>query len=79
MATDLLASLKARLAKLDQAIVDKDAKDYLLRLPRNWLDDIEREVAPGIESVILPLIDQQLRNAEDLVTKYGPNIRVVGQ
>lgn len=78
MARDLLASLKARLAKLDQAIVDKDAKDYLLRLARNWLDDVERGVAPGTESVMLPLIEQQLRNAEDLVARYGSNIRVVG-
>ena len=75
-ATDLLASLKARLAKLDQAIVDKDAKDYLLRLARNWL--VEREVAPGTEGVMFPLIEQQLRNAEDLVAKYGSNLRVVG-
>ncbi len=78
MATDKLAELKARAAKLDETILDKDAKDYLLRLARNWLGDVERRVAPGIEIVMLPLIEQQLKNAEDAVSKYGPNLRIFG-
>ncbi len=78
MTTSELAMLKARAAKLEQTIVDKDAKDYLLRLANNWLVDVERKVAPGIETVMLPLIDQQLRNAEDLVAKYGPKLRIIG-
>ena len=78
MATNKLAELKARAAKLDETIVDKDAKDYFLRLPMNWLGDVERRVAPGSEIVMLPLIEQQLKNAEDAVSKYGPNLRIFG-
>jgi hypothetical protein len=79
MATDKLADLKARAAKLDATIVDKDAKDYLLRLAKNWLGDVERKVAPGIETVMLPLIEQQLKNTEEAVAKYGPNVCIVGK
>jgi hypothetical protein len=78
MATDLLASLKTRLAKLEQTILDKDAKDHFLHPAKNWLDEIERKVAPGTESVMLPLIEEQLRKAEILVIKYGPNLRITG-
>jgi len=78
MATDKLAELKARAAKLDRTIVDKDAKDYFLRLANNWLGDVERKVAPGAEIIMLPLIEQQLAHAEDAVSKYGPNLRIIG-
>jgi hypothetical protein len=77
MATDKLADLKARAATLDATIVDKDAREYFLRLAKHWLDDVERKFAPGIETVMFSLIEQQPKNAEDVVAKYGPNLRIV--
>ncbi len=76
MAIDRLSELKARAAKLQQTIVDKDVKDCFLRLPNNWLGDVERKEAPGTETVMLSLIDQLLARAEDAVSKYGPNLRL---
>jgi hypothetical protein len=78
MALSEIALLKARIAKLEQAIADRDAKDYLLRLPTYWLGDVERKVAPGIETVMLQIIDRELKNAEEFVAKYGPNLRIIG-
>lgn len=78
MTDTVLAALKARIAKLEATIQDKDAREYFLRLPKSWLDDVERKVAPGIEKTMLPIIDQMLTNAEGLVAKYGPTIRVIG-
>ena len=72
-----IAELKARLAKLDEVIVDKDVKEFLLRIPKMWLDDVERKVVPGIE-FILPTIEKHLARAEDAVKKFGPNLRIVG-
>ena len=51
---DKLAELKARARKLDETIVDKDAKEFLLRLVRSFLE------SPEIASVMLPVIEQQL-------------------
>ena len=78
MATDLLASLKIRLEKLEQTILDKDAREHFLLLAKNWLHDIEHKAVPGTETVILPMIEQQLRKVEILVIKYGPNLRISG-
>lgn len=76
-ATDKLRELKARVAKLEATIIDKDTREYFLQLPRNWLDDVERNVSPGAE-VMLPLIEQQLAQVEDAVSKYGPDLRIIG-
>lgn len=73
-----LEALKARAAKLEATIQDKDAREYFLRLPKSCLDDVERKVAPGIETTMLPIIEQMLANAEALVAKYGPTIRIIG-
>ena len=77
MNTSKMGLLKARVARLERDIVDEDARDYLLRLPKTWLADVERNVAPGIETFMLPRIDQQLKHAEELVAKYGPKLRIV--
>jgi hypothetical protein len=69
---DKLAELKARARKLDETIVDKDAKEFLLRLVRSFLE------SPEIASVMLPVIEQQLAKVEDAVSKNGPNLRIVG-
>lgn len=78
MSTDLLASLKNRLEKLEQTIVDKDAREHFLFLAKNWLHEIEHKAVPGTEHVILPMIEEQVRAAELLVIKYGPNLRISG-
>lgn len=74
---DKLAELKAWAAKLEQTILDEDAKDYFLKLPKFWLQDVERKVAPGVE-FMLPIIEKELQRAQDAVSKYGPNLRIVG-
>jgi hypothetical protein len=73
-----LATLKAWAAKLDETIVDKDAKKYSLKLPKYWLDEVERKVVPGVE-FMLPIIEKELQRAEDAVSQYGPNLRIIGQ
>jgi hypothetical protein len=73
---DKLGALIVWIAKLDQTIADKEARDYFLGHAKNWLGDVERRV-PGAE-FILPLIEQQLTRAQDAVSKYGPNVRIIG-
>lgn len=75
--SDKLAELKARVAKLEQTIADKDAKDHFLRLPSRWLHDVERKVVPEIEK-ILPMIEQLLTQVEVTVAKYGPSVHIIG-
>lgn len=77
MQSDRLAELKARVAKLEQTIADKDAKDHFLRLPNSWLRDVERKVVPEVEK-ILPLIEQLLTQVEVTVAKYGPTVHIIG-
>lgn len=72
-----LAELKARVAKLEKTIADKDAKDHFLRLPNSWLHDVERKVVPEVEK-ILPLIEQLLTHVEVTVAKYGPSVHIIG-
>jgi hypothetical protein len=74
---DKLTSLKEWAAKLNETIVDKDAKDHFLKVQKNWLDDVERKVVPGVEH-ILPIIEQLLERAQEAVYKYGPNLRIIG-
>lgn len=77
METTVLSNLKSRFEKLDTTILDKDAKDFFLRLPKLWLGDIERKSAPGAE-ILLSWIELQLTFAEEAIAKYGPNMRIVG-
>ncbi len=72
-----LASLKAWASKLEETIVDKDAKDHFLKLPKHWLDDVEKKVVPSVEH-ILPMVEQLLERAQEAVYKYGPNLRIIG-
>jgi len=76
-AMNKLAELKAWAAKLEQTIVDKDARDYFLKLPKFWLEDAERKIAPNAEFLLL-VIEKELQRAQDAVSKYGPNLRIVG-
>jgi hypothetical protein len=74
---DKLGALKAWVAKLEETIADKDAREHFLKLPKNWLDDVERKVVPGVEH-ILPIVEQLLERAQEAVYKYGPNLRIIG-
>lgn len=76
-AMDKLAELKEWAAKLEQMIVDKDARDYFLELPKSWLHDAERKIAPNAEFMLL-VIEKELQRAQDAVSRYGPNLRIVG-
>lgn len=77
MSQDKLAELKAWVTKLEETIVDKDARDHFLKVPKHWLGDVERKVVPGVEE-ILPRIEQLLERAQEAVYKYGPNLRIIG-
>jgi|HubBroStandDraft_6_1064221.scaffolds.fasta_scaffold465670_1 hypothetical protein len=77
MSQEKLEALKAWATKLEETIVDKDARDHFLKLPKHWLDDVERKVGPGVEE-ILPRIEQLLERAQEAVYKYGPNLRIIG-
>jgi hypothetical protein len=72
-----LNALKAWAAKLEETIVDQDAKDYFLKLPKFLLGDVERKLVPGVE-FMLPIIAKDLARAQDAVSTYGPNIQIVG-
>jgi len=74
---DKLGALKAWAARLDQTIVDKEAKDYFLGLAKSWLGDVERGLVPGAE-LMLAIIEKELARVQDAVSKYGPNLRIIG-
>lgn len=72
-----LAKLKAWARKLDEEIVDQDAKEYFLKLSKFWLDDVERKGVSGLE-LMFPIIEKELQRAQEAVSKYGPNLRIIG-
>jgi hypothetical protein len=72
-----LAELKAWVAKLEATIVDADAREPFLKVPKFWLDDVDRKVVPGAE-YLLPRIEQLLERVQEAVYKYGPNLRIIG-
>jgi len=77
-----LRVLKDLVFQLEETIVDKESKDILLRLASNSLSDVESCLLPrgqfdGVE-LTLALVEKQLLHARALISKYGPNLRVVG-
>lgn len=82
--------LKSRLSHLENTIRDKEAKDYLLRNPRNSLGDIETLLLPEAQRSRQPEMwlrlvefqlqwaDRDLTYAEKMVKDYGPDLRVIG-
>ncbi len=78
MTTDKLNELRMWAAKLESQIQDEAARKHLLGPAKNYLGDVERKAAPGIETHMLPIIDKLLANAQEAVDKYGPGVRVVG-
>lgn len=89
---DRLASLKSIASRLEQTIVGTDTKDFLLHSATKSLHDVEHFLLPqGLKAnpanaaMWLDAADSQLRSAnetlirtQDLIVKYGLNLRVVG-
>ncbi len=89
---DRLASLKSIASRLEQIIVDTDTKDFLLHSATKSLHDVENFLLPqGLKAVSasaamwfdaaefqLCSVNETLIHTQDLILKYGPNLRVVG-
>lgn len=84
---------KESAANLDKSIADKEAKEFLLRPALNSLTDVETFLLPQALKAATPafaslwfdgaelnlrLAEQQLKRAQDLLAKYGANLRVIG-
>jgi hypothetical protein len=79
MTTDKLAQLKTRVTRLDATIANGEAKELLLGTAKTWLKDVESASTPGVGGeFLLSLIEQQVRYAETVVAKYGPQVRITG-
>lgn len=88
-----IAELKGLIAHLDQTIVDKDAKDFLLHSAKSSLSDVETYLLPQglraraahnaglwfrIVEFQLRWAERDLKHAENVVARYGPTVRVIG-
>ena len=88
-----ITRLKDLLSHLEKTIVDKDTKEFLLRTPKNSIDDVERYLLPqGIRAraarnadmwlravdLQLQWAERNLKHAQDAVAKYGATLRVTG-
>ena len=88
-----ITRLKDLLSHLDETIVDKDAKEFLSRTPKNSMDDVERYLLPQavqaraarnadmwLRAVELQLrwTERNLKHAQDAGAKYGATLRVIG-
>jgi hypothetical protein len=87
-----LGKLKALVAELDKTIVDKKAKDILLRPASNAFSDVEisylphglKATNPAHASMWFELAEfelrqagERLKNAQDMVAKYGVNLQAI--
>jgi hypothetical protein len=85
-----LNELKNAISSLDKTISSDDTKDFLLYSAQTSLHDVEHFLLPqGLKAASpnaamwLDVADFQLRfvyktllHTQDLITKYGPNLRV---
>jgi hypothetical protein len=77
-------AMKNLISELDQTIVNPEARDYFLSMPKNNLREAELFLADptnqtvGIAGSALTFAEQQLVYAKKLVAKYGPNIKITG-
>jgi hypothetical protein len=80
-------------SQLDKTLARKEVKDYLLRPASNSLSDVEtlllphglKAPNPGHASMWFEMAEfqlgqaeKQLKHAQDMVTRYGPNLKVIG-
>jgi hypothetical protein len=86
-----LQTLRELAAQLDKSIADKEAKVHFLRPAGAFLSDAEYALSQGLIApnpadasmwfgrVELQLLsaEKQLKNVQDMVSKYGPNLWAV--
>jgi hypothetical protein len=74
-----LERLRFRVATLEQKMLDENAREYFFKLPKYWLDDIERGVCPpAAVPYVLKMVQQKLGAAQKALDDYGPEVRIVG-
>ncbi len=88
-----LEKLKTVVAELDKTIVDKKAKDFLLRPAANAFSDVEilllphglKATNPAHASMWFEIAEFELRQAEErlkyaqgMVAKYAANLQAIG-
>lgn len=85
-----LRTLNDLAAQLDKTVIDKKAKDCILRPALNWLSDVGYSLSQGRKATVnapmwfkfaelqLRGAEKQLNHAQKLVKLYGANLRVVG-
>lgn len=88
-----LNEFKNAASLLEATILYDDTKDFLLNTPQTLLHDVEHFLLPqgtkpssATAAIWLDAADLQLRSAykmlllaQDLVARYGPNLRVRGE
>jgi hypothetical protein len=90
---DSAKALRALATELSETIKSAEVKEYFLRLPINWLGDVEgyllNQAAKGTRPIDasnwldlvewqLGTIEAKLKQAQDAVRKYGPDLRLIG-
>ena len=88
-----VGTLKDLISHLNKIILDKDAKDFLLRPATSSLHDVECYLLPQALNAKTPeygdswfravefqlqSAENQLQHVQEMVSKYGANLRVVG-
>jgi hypothetical protein len=86
-------ALRALAAELSETIKSAETKEYFLRLPINWLGDVEGCLLNQATKTTRPIdasnwldlaewqlltIEAKLKQAQDAVRKYGPDLRLIG-
>jgi hypothetical protein len=88
-----LVTLKSMASQLDKTLVDKTAKEFLLRPAGNTLSDVERLLLPhGLKALNpahasmwfemaefqLVQAERQLTHTQEMVATYGANLQAIG-
>jgi hypothetical protein len=88
-----LVTLKSISSQLDKTLVDKTAKEFLLRLAANTLNDVERLILPHGLKALSPAhasmwfempefqllqAGKQLAHGQEMVAKYGADLQAIG-
>jgi len=86
-----LGALKEIAIGIEQTIVDDDTKEFLLHSTRKSLHDVEFFLLPQALRASLPSaamwfdaaefqlcsVNETLIHVQDLISRYGPNLRIV--
>ena len=86
-------ALRALADELSATIKNQEAREYFLRLPINWLGDVEGYLLNQAAKATRPVdasnwlevaewqlgtIESKLKQAQDAVKRYGPNLQLIG-